>query len=158
MVLWYVGLAAVSVWIVFRDPRIDYRFLAVGSLLPLLVDLPVGERAYGHSLLVAVGLLFLVVAVTAGRRPARPRLLMLPIGMLLHVAFDGMWSHPETFWWPFLGGDARAGSLVPPFGTLVLREVVGLAALAWFTARFSLTKPGALARLWRTGRVEVSEA
>lgn len=156
MVLWYVGLSAVAVWAVFHDPRIDYRFLALGALLPDAVDaLAAGERAYAHTLLAPVAALFLVVAVTAGRRPARPRLLMVPIGMFLHLALDGMWTHPDTFWWPLLGHGVRAGPFVTSVTAAVAREVVGLGAVAWFVRRFGLAAPEARRRLLRTGQVEV---
>ena len=30
-------------------------------------------------------------------------LLGLPIGMFLHLVFDGAWNNTEVFWWPFFG-------------------------------------------------------
>ena len=159
MIAWYVGISAVVVWAVFRDPRIDYRYVAAGSLAPLVVDgVTTGERAYAHSLVAAAGTLVVVVLATAGRRPARNRLVMLPIGMLLHLALDGMWEAPDTFWWPFLAGDVRGGSVVPTLVGAAWREAVGLVALAWFAARVGLTAPGGRERcrlLVRTGHVEV---
>ena len=71
MLLWYVGVSVVAVHVVFRSTGLDYRLVAVGALGPLLVDLPFGHMAYGHTLLVAVGLLEVVMLATIGR----PRLL-----------------------------------------------------------------------------------
>lgn len=153
MVLWYLGLGAVTLWVVFRDPRIDFRVLALGLLSPALIDAAWGEARYAHTLLAPVAALFLVVALTAGRRPARPRLLMVPIGMLLHLVFDGMWTSPEIFWWPALGTDFPQRDLVPGATGLVLREIAGLAALAWFVQRFGLLDPERRRRFVRTGQV-----
>ena len=54
MFFWYVGLSVFGVATIFRSSGIDYRLIAVGSLLPLIVDVPFGYRAYGYSLLFAV--------------------------------------------------------------------------------------------------------
>lgn len=153
MVLWYLGLGAVAVWLVFRDPRVDFRLLAIGLLSPALIDAPWSEARYAHTLLAPVAVLFLVVALTAGRRPARPRLLMLPIGMLFHLVFDGMWTSPEIFWWPALGTDFPQRDLVPGATALVVREVVGLVAVAWFVRRFGLADGERRRRFARTGQV-----
>ena len=40
MLLWYVGLSVVIVLLVFQSSGVDYRLIAVGSLLPLAIDLP----------------------------------------------------------------------------------------------------------------------
>ena len=50
MLLWYVGMSVLLVANVFRSVGVDYRLVALGALLPLVVDLPVGHRAFGHTL------------------------------------------------------------------------------------------------------------
>ena len=50
MLLWYVGLSVLIVVNVFRSSGVDYRLVAVGALLPLIVDLPAGHRAFGHTI------------------------------------------------------------------------------------------------------------
>jgi hypothetical protein len=99
---WFIGTAVVTVGVVFRDPRFDYRLLIVGSVLPIADGLFGGARAL-HSVTVSVGLLAVLMVATAGRRPVRKMLLGLPIGMILHLVFDGAWSNTEVFWWPFFG-------------------------------------------------------
>ena len=39
MFLWYIGLSVFGVATIFRSAGIDYRLIAAGSLLPLVVDL-----------------------------------------------------------------------------------------------------------------------
>ena len=35
MFFWFVGTAIITVGVVFRDPRFDYRLLIVGSVIPI---------------------------------------------------------------------------------------------------------------------------
>jgi hypothetical protein len=158
VLLWYVGPAAIAVWVVLHDARLDYRMLAVGVLLPHLFDLPWMEVAYAHTLLAAAVALFAVVAVTAGRRPARNRLLMVPVGMFLHLVLDGMWARPDAFWWPAPGTDVPDGSLFPSVAGIAVREVVGLLAVLWFGARFGLGDAGRRRAFLRDGQVQESAA
>src|SRR4249920_1122309 len=117
MFLWFIGTAVVSVWYVFRDPRFDYRLLAVGALL-------------------------LVMLVTVGRKPIRRLLLALPIGMLMHLVWDGAFASTSVFWWPFTGswGHVRVPSLQRGWSNVAF-EVVGALLLAWMWRRCELSDP-----------------
>jgi membrane-bound metal-dependent hydrolase YbcI (DUF457 family) len=152
MLLWFVGTAVLSVWYVFRDPRFDYRLLIVGSLLPDLVDGASGEARLAHSLLAPVTVLTAVMVVTAGRKPVRRLLLGLPIGMLLHLVFDGAFSSSTVFWWPFLGdrSDNRLPSLARGWWNLLL-ELAGLAMMVLIWRRFELDDPQRRRDLLRRG-------
>ena len=103
MVLWFVGTAFAAVWFVFRDPRFDLRMLALGALLPDIVDVWSGGTWVMHSVTASVAVLGLVMVATRGRRPSRPRLLAVPIGMFMHLVFDGVFARTTAFWWPFGG-------------------------------------------------------
>ncbi|MBI4936127.1 MAG: hypothetical protein HY828_19805 [Actinobacteria bacterium] len=140
MLLWFLGTALVTVWYVFTDPRFDYRLLLVGALLPDLIDVPGGQARWAHSLTVAVGTLALVMLVTAGRKPVRRLLLGLPIGMLLHLVWDGAFASTEVFWWPFSGswGDVQVPSLERSLWLNLLMEAAGVAMLWWAWKRFDL--------------------
>ena len=142
MFLWFIGTAVITVWYVFRDPRFDYRLLAVGAVLPDLIDLPGGHARWAHSLTVAVGVLVLVMVVTAGRKPIRRLLLALPIGMLLHLAWDGAFASTSVFWWPFTGswGHVRVPSLQRGWLNLAF-EAAGFLLLAWMWRRCGLSDP-----------------
>ena len=140
MFLWFIGTAVVSVWYVFRDPRFDYRLLAVGAVLPDVIDLPGGQARWAHSLTVTVGALVVVMLVTAGRKPIRRLLLAVPIGMLLHLVWDGAFTSTEVFWWPFTGswGHVRVPSLQRGWLNIAF-EAVGALLLAWMWRRFELS-------------------
>jgi hypothetical protein len=103
MILWFVATSVATVFVVFRDARFDYRPLILGALLPDLVDVWFDGAHPLHSVVVAVGAMVLVVLATIGRRPLRRMLLGVPIGMLLHLVFDGAFADVDTFWWPVTG-------------------------------------------------------
>lgn len=140
MVLWFFGTSTLTVWAVFRDARFDYRLLLVGSIVPDVIDLPSGQARWAHGLVVSVAVLA-VVMVTTGRKPVRRLLLGLPIGMLLHIVFDGAFNSAALFWWPFLGswGDVRVPSLGRGWWSVAL-DIVGVAILWWLYRRCQLDK------------------
>ena len=143
MLLWFLGTSLATVFYVFTDPRFDYRLLLVGALLPDIIDAPFGQARWAHSLTVAVGTLTLVMLVTAGRKPIRRFLLGAPIGMLLHLVWDGAFSSAKVFWWPFSGdwGSVRVPSLERAWWLDVLMELAGAVLLRWSWRRFGLADP-----------------
>jgi hypothetical protein len=153
MLFWFLGTALVSVWYVFTDPRFDYRLLLFGALLPDLIDVPGGQARWAHSLTVAVGALALVMLVTAGRKPIRRLLLGLPIGMLLHLVWDGAFASTAVFWWPFSGswGDVQVPSLERSLWLNLLMEAAGAAMLWWAWKRFDLSDPRRRTQFVRQG-------
>ena len=139
MFLWFVATSVLTIFFVFRDPRFDYRWLIAGALLPDVVDVWFGGARVLHSLAGAVGALVVVMIVTAGRRPIRRRLLSLPIGVLLHLVFDGAFSATEVFWWPFMGGFDDAPLPIAQRGWWNLGlELAGAAMIAWAWRFFGL--------------------
>ncbi len=139
MFFWFIATAVITIALVFRDPRFDYRLLIVGSVAPLLDGLFGGARVL-HSVTFSVALLALVVVATAGRKPSRKLLLGLPIGMILHLVFDGAWGNTEVFWWPFFGWsfhDAELPEVARGAWSLVL-EAIGIALCAWLWRRNSI--------------------
>lgn len=143
MVLWFLGLSVAFVWFVFRSPALDYRLVMLGSVLP------VGEVVLGgprllHTLLASVAILGIVMLATQKRRLVRRRWIGLPIGMMMHLALDGIWARTEVFWWPFFGLAFPPGGL-PELGhslpVALAMELVGAAALAWCFVTFGLRDP-----------------
>lgn len=155
MLVWFVGVGFLAVVLVFKSPALDYRVVALGTLLPL-VDVIPGVPPVLHTLLAAVALLALTMVATRGRRLARRRWLGLPIGVFVHLVLDGTWTHTELFWWPAFGLDLPDVAL-PTFGRgpagLVL-EVLGAAALWWSWRQFRLDDPVRRADLLAHGRLD----
>lgn len=157
MLLWYAGVGVLGVATVFRSSGIDFRLVALGALLPLLVDLPVGHRAFGHTLLFPVVLLVVVMATTFGRaRLLRRRLLCLPIGVLCGLVLSGAWSGGDGFWWPLAGTTFPDDALLAPAWAVVLEELAGLVACWWVVGRYDLYLPGPRHEFLRTGRLRAT--
>ena len=155
MFFWFIGTAIVTVGVVFRDPRFDNRLLIVGSVLPIADGLFGGARAL-HSLTVSVGLLAVLMLATAGRKPVRKVLLGLPIGMILHLVFDGAWNNTEVFWWPFFGVsfDDSPLPVVDRGWWAIPMEAIGLAICVWLWRRNGLSGRSRRATFLRDGRLD----
>ncbi len=170
MLFWHVGGTIAVIRYAFRDEAMDLRFLALGAILPDLIDTPIGlalwstfgtVRLASHSLLFATLLLVIVMAATRRGRP-RKRWMPLAVGVLVHLVLDGMWRSPATLWWPFLGWEFDATTyatvwtylewLVTDIRTWAL-EGVGLIYLLILARRSGLVDPEARRLVLTTGRV-----
>ena len=90
---------------------IDPRYLAIGALLPDLIDKPLGRvifastfengRIIGHTLFFAF-LVFLIGLYLYNKRKDG-KILALASGSFLHLFEDQMWAQPTTFFWPLFG-------------------------------------------------------
>jgi hypothetical protein len=155
MFLWFAGLSIVAVWVVFRSPGVDYRYVVAGALLPL-VELPFGEPRLLHSLTGAVAVLVLAMLVRPRQRLVQRRLVGVPIGMFMHLVLDGIWADTTAFWWPFAGrhwSDEPLPELSRGAWNILL-ELAGLVALAWCWRRFDLSDADRRRRFLRTGQVD----
>ena len=154
MLLWYVGPSIVAVHNVFRSRGLDYRLIGLGAILPLLIDLPMGHFAHGHSLVVAVAVLGVVMLATIGRsRLLRRQLICLPIGWMCGLVLSGAFLHDVSFLWPLLGSDFPDDSLFPPVTILVLLDAAGLAITVWAWGRFGLNDRETRDDFLRRGRL-----
>lgn len=109
------------------QPDIDYRFVLLGSVLPDLIDKPIGallfintyhnSRIYAHTLLFS--LILVITGVILLRRRRVRSVLTLAIGSMFHLVFDCMWLYPETLLWPFLNIKAALSAKNDWFGILV---------------------------------------
>ena len=171
MLFWHFGA---TLWLfrwIFRDPKVDVRFLLLGALLPDLIDLPLGTllladrfaagELWLHSL--AVPSLYVTAVLLFTRRGRRRRAYMaLGIGWLLHLALDGVWTDPEIFFWPLFGWEFQMGE-VPYWPGAWERafsdpwrwvlEVAGLAYLAWLWFAVGLGVKERRVSVAKTGRL-----
>lgn len=158
MLLWYTALSILFVANVFRSSGLDYRLVALGSLVPLLVDLAVGHRAVGHTLLLAVLLFTVVMVGTAGRsRLLRRRLLCLPIGVFVGLVLSGAFTQDHVFLWPFLGGFGNH-AVLPAWWVVLIEELVGLVGWWWIVGQYDLYLREPRQEFWRSGRLRESPA
>jgi hypothetical protein len=157
MILWLACGSTFAVWNVFQSTGLDIRLIAVGAVLPLLIDAPFGGQSYAHTLLSAVLLLVAAMLATAGhgKRMRRRRALSLVIGWFSGLVLSGAWAHKEVFWWPAFGFEPPDAPLLPPWPAVVLLEVLGLVAGAWIWVRFGLSDRERRATMLHEGHVRV---
>lgn len=101
----------VTSWFTSLAERLDIRLLLIGSLLPDIIDKPVGMlffrdtfsngRIFSHTLLfltlITIGGLFLYWTLR------KNWLLVLAFGTFFHLVLDEMWATPQTLLWPLYG-------------------------------------------------------
>lgn len=171
MLFWHIGA---TVWLfrwIFRDPKVDVRFLVFGAILPDLIDLPIGTliladrystgELWFHSLIIPT--LYMTAVLVLTRRGRRRRAFMaLGVGWLFHLLLDGMWVDQNVFLWPFFGAEIPPGEA--PFWSLAweralsdpwrwVKEIAGLAYLVWLGLGLGLGARERRVALWNTGRL-----
>ena len=159
MFLWFIGTATLSVLFIFRDDRFDYRYLALGAILPDLIDVGTGGAWVFHSVLGSVAVLSAVMAGARRGTSRRRKLLAVPIGMFFHLVFDGAFNNTKVFWWPF-GGFNFGGANIPSFDRPILDvlfELAGVAMIAWIWKENNLSDPARKSDFLRTGRLVLNE-
>src|SRR5215510_14414491 len=99
MIIWLACGSIFAVWNVFQSSGVDFRLVALGAVLPLVIDLPFGGQSYAHTLLSAVLLLTIAMLATTGRgkRLLRRRALSLVIGWFSGLVLSGAWANKEVF-------------------------------------------------------------
>jgi membrane-bound metal-dependent hydrolase YbcI (DUF457 family) len=109
----HVGLALAAASPV---KRLDLWFVALGSMLPDLIDKPLGLLVFGTPAMgrtFAHTLLFLLILVSLAVYFRDIRMASLCFGVFTHLALDFMWRSPVTLFWPFLGGFPPAEYMDP---------------------------------------------
>ncbi len=137
-------------WFASVSRYIDIRILIIGSLLPDIIDKPVGQyffqETFSYGRIYAHTLLFLVIIAAVGfylyRSYRKVWLLTLAFGTLIHLILDEMWLTPRTLLWPFLGFAFDRADLTDwlsmvwqsifKYPEVYIPELVGLLILLWF--------------------------
>jgi hypothetical protein len=158
MPLGHIGIPLVP-FLFQKNPQWDIRLLVLGSLLPDMIDKPLGHlilpenngRIFAHSLLFAVIILLTALAY----RPIMP----LSLGISMHHILDGTFLDPRNTLWPIMGGFETTDyeiiqwlyAFQKPY--VVIEELVGLSIILFIGYRFGLFNISALKRLARTGKL-----
>lgn len=140
---------------------LDYRFLLLGSLLPDIIDKPLGlaflvnGRSICHTLLFTMLILAAGTCVFIARKS--PGLFCVALGCIAHILLDAMWLNPNTFFWPLFGWSFPSNNIsIGPwveslFFDLITKpseyipEIIGIFMLAYFY--FGLKGNGKIPRL-----------
>jgi hypothetical protein len=148
---------------------IDIRLLLIASLLPDIIDKPIGmylfRNTFSNGRIFCHTLLFLIFITLAGiylyKSKAKVWLLVLSFGTLAHLIMDQMWLNPHTLLWPLYGfrfepediSEFMLKTLAGLFGDIYVfvPEIVGGAVLIWFGR--TLLANGKVDDFIRSGRV-----
>lgn len=167
MLFWTVGVTCAVIFVTLGRRRIDYRVVILGSLLPDLIDKPLGRiliprletsHVVGHTLLLSLTLLFGIQLFMRGDRARR--WFVLPMAVMIHLALDGMWNEPRVLYWPLFGLQ------FPPFHVgsywlfvlarlrepiTIVQELVGLGILLYMAWAYRLFDRDIFRRFMRDG-------
>jgi hypothetical protein len=128
--------------------NVDLLFLAIGSMLPDIIDKPLGWMIYGTpnmGRIFAHTLLFLLILAALAGYSKKAKVFSLALGVFIHLILDFMWFSPVILLWPLLGDFPPAhyadplsyvemllGALRKPI--ILIPECLGLAYLIYFAA------------------------
>ena len=148
---------------------VDYRLVLVGSMLPDIIDKPVGiylipsisnGRIFCHTLLFF--LVLLLVGLYRYLRYRRTGILVLSLCSGFHLVLDQMWRSPKTLFWPLYGLAFDKYDLsywLPGMWEALIREptvygpeVVGIVILV--PVALELLRSGNLLRFLKSGVVK----
>ncbi len=156
-------------WVKALGRHVDIRLLLVASLLPDIIDKPLGmfifRETFSSGRIFCHTLLFLILLTIAGVWLYRSRgklwMLVISFGVLTHIIFDRMWCHYETVLWPGFGFAFKRMELTDwemqrledlfSLPSIYVPEIVGILILLWFT--WVLVRNGSFQAFIKSGRV-----
>lgn len=158
-----LGIGLGLAWLVAYRNRaaVDFRLVLLGSILPDLIDKPLGAVLHLDARLWAHSILFLGGILLVSLWPTLHGLRWVGFGDAVHLLVDLMWLQPMVALWPFLGvafppGEQSFGNylqvlLTDPY--VQFGEIVGgiiFVAAAWHYHLFSWS---AFRKFLRDGRL-----
>jgi inner membrane protein len=146
--------------------RFDIRVLVIGSILPDIIDKPLGVFNLGDGRSISHTLFFLIVLTCWGlylySSRQREGILVLAAGVFLHLTLDQMWLNTHTLLWPLLGWQFFKGNPADWLSSwkaaltrepaVYIPEYLGLLAIVSFS--FYLLKKGKLIYFLKKGHWE----
>ncbi len=159
-----LGIGLGLAWLVSYRNRaaVDFRLVLLGSILPDLIDKPLGALLHLDARLWAHSLLFLAGILVLSLLPALRGLRWVGFGDAVHLLVDLIWWQPQVMLWPLLGvafppgEQSFAGYFTILFTDPYVQfgEITGaliLLGLAWYHGLFSWT---ALKQFVKDGRLK----
>ncbi|WP_424358755.1 metal-dependent hydrolase [Methanocella sp. MCL-LM] len=168
----HIGLTLLVVFLIALALKIgvDYRLVIVGSLLPDLIDKPLGEyifssifhngRIFAHTLLFIAVLV--IIALLVAKKYRYWGFGILTVGAVFHQVEDQMWNAASTWFWPLFGWGFPQHEIdnyiMYLLSNLLSRldifapELAGAVIVVAFIARFRLYRPENARAFILTGR------
>ena len=135
-------LLGILLAVLARDTRL-IPACALGSILPDLVDKPVGlllfpeifgtGRIFFHALLIFFLILFSGILIYTKYPRTGILVLAVAAGVITHQVLDAMWLQPSNWYWPALGpfkGHSRPDFFIDAFWRTVKNPTEWLAGIA----------------------------
>ncbi len=92
----HIGIALLSARILQKRLKLkDFRLVALGSMLPDLIDKPLTLMGIGSGRFIAHSLLFTLAVSVVSRE--------IGFGCAMHLILDRIWEEPKVMLFPFLG-------------------------------------------------------
>jgi membrane-bound metal-dependent hydrolase YbcI (DUF457 family) len=136
-----IGLIIGFILYEFFHARSMIVFCALGSVLPDIVDKPLGHlilsstldngKIFFHSIVIV--LLFLITGLVVWRYYRSFSFLIVGFGMFLHQLVDMMWKQPVNWYYPLLG-PYQAGVSSGYFQRALLAELSSVTEWIFFAA------------------------
>jgi membrane-bound metal-dependent hydrolase YbcI (DUF457 family) len=138
--------------------HIDYRLIAIGSLLPDIIDKPIGayffrstfhnSRIFAHSLIFSM--LLILLGIYYFKRRRNNNVLLLGVCSLIHQILDSMWLYKGILFWPAYGlkfptrpeGNWLASNMVNLLTDPMVYgpEIVGAIIIAYYLTKLIINK------------------
>ena len=161
----HLGLTMAAAQLARKALKPSMAFVALGSMLPDLVDKPLGWIVFGTPAMgriYAHTILFLLVLLAISALTRSNQLASMSGGVTTHLVLDTMWNSPVTLLWPLLGNfPDRTGTGVEGYLEMLIHglsnpmisvpEALGLIYLIYYVLRVD---PGVLIKaraLFRRG-------
>ena len=137
-------------WFARLSKYFDIRLLMVGSMLPDIIDKPVGQyffrETFQNGRIFSHTLLFLLVLTAVGlyllKAHKQAWMMALAAGTATHLILDQMWKIPGTLFWPLMGLKFPMINLegwgiglweaILHNPSIYIPETIGLAISIWF--------------------------
>ena len=172
----HIGISLLVVFLIALALKIgvDYRLVIVGSMLPDIIDKPLGEyllnsvfhngRIVGHTLVFIA--ILAIIALLVAKRYQFWGIGVLTLGAFLHQLLDQMWNAPVSWFWPIFGWEFPQNQTDNYFLMILnnllnkpeayVPELIGLVIIAALIIRFKLYKPENARAFILTGKLPAS--
>lgn len=159
MFIYLPVLSVLATLLIFRSRGIDYRAVAIGSLLPFVIDTFFGEQKLGHSFFLPCILLAVIMLATMKTsRLFRRRILCFVVGMFWAFVFEGTFRYSSVWFWPIKAGNTQHIDLLPSLNIMLIRDTIGLVALWILFGLGELYKRENRIEFKKTGRIVFDES
>ncbi len=158
-----MGISVGLAWLVSYGDRfaVDFRLVLLGSILPDLIDKPLGAILHLDARLWAHSLLFLGGILVLSLWPTLRGLRWVGFGDAVHLLVDLMWYQPTVALWPLLGfafpaGEQSFGNYLQIFLTdpyVQFGEITGAIFLLWTVWACHLDSWPVLRQFLKDGRL-----